>query len=147
MASTVHQIRGHIKGRTLLPFPQQGAAAIEDEEIRVRTSDGRRVNMMTKNAIEGIILKWAHQVSYNNPDSYLVTCDDPSINQVEEVLAKDSAKVLEDGDNPGPLEEIQFWESKRVNLESLFEQMKAKTTRHMASILNVTDSAYYPCFK
>ena len=43
--------------------------------------------------------------------------------------------------------EIQFWESKRVNLESLFEQMKAKTTRHMASILNVTDSAYYPCFK
>ena len=127
LASTVHQIRGHIKGRTLLPFPQQGAAAIEDEEVRVRTSDGRRVNMMTKNAIEGIILKWAHQV--------------------EEVLAKDSAKVLEDGDNPGPLEEIQFWESKRINLESLFEQMKAKTTRHMASILNVTDSAYYPCFK
>ena len=67
--------------------------------------------------------------------------------KVEEVLAKDSTKVLEDGDNPGPLEEIQFWESKRVNLESLFEQMKAKTTRHMASILNVTDSAYYPCFK
>ena len=65
LASTVHQIRGHIKGRTLLPFPQQGAAAIEDEEIRVRTSDGRRVNMMTKNAIEGIILKWAHQVSHN----------------------------------------------------------------------------------
>ena len=63
------------------------------------------------------------------------------------MLSKDSAQVLEDGDNPGPLEEIQFWESKRINLESLFEQMKAKTTRHMASILNVTDSAYYPCFK
>ena len=66
LASTVHQIRGHIKGRTLLPFPQQGAAAIEDEEIRVRTSDGRTVNMMTKNAIEGIILKWAHQVSLHD---------------------------------------------------------------------------------
>ena len=67
--------------------------------------------------------------------------------QVEEVLSKDSAQVLEDGENPGPLEEIKFWESKKVNLESLFEQMKAPTTRNMASILNVTDSAYYPCFK
>ena len=47
----------------MLPFPQQGEAAIEDEEIRVRTSDGERVNMMLKNNIEGIILKWAHQVS------------------------------------------------------------------------------------
>ena len=62
LASTVHQIRGHIKGRTLLPFPQQGANAIEDEEIRVRQSDGKKVNMMLKNNIEGIILKWAHQV-------------------------------------------------------------------------------------
>ena len=34
-----------------------------------------------------------------------------------------------------------------INLESLFEQMKADTTRKMASILNVTDSAYYPTFK
>ena len=51
--------------------------------------------------------------------------------QVEEVLSKDSAQVLEDGDNPGPLEEIKFWESKKVNLESLFEQMKAPTTRNI----------------
>ena len=70
--------------------------------------------------------------------------------------------------------EIHFWEAKSVasktildfeygeklmlsttviniprcrNLESLFEQMKAATTIHMASILNVTDSAYYPCFR
>ena len=62
LASTVHQIRGHIKGRTLLPFPQQGAAAIEDEERKVRESDGKKVNMTLKNNIEGIILKWAHQV-------------------------------------------------------------------------------------
>ena len=61
--------------------------------------------------------------------------------------------------------EIQFWEAKCMNLESLFEQvhyiyfaifvkshdgklqMKANTTRKMASILNVTESAYYPAFK
>ena len=62
LKTTVYQIRGHIKGRTLLPFPQQGAAAIEDEERKVRESDGKKVNMTLKNNIEGIILKWAHQV-------------------------------------------------------------------------------------
>ena len=43
--------------------------------------------------------------------------------------------------------EILFWEAKCMNLESLFEQMKADTTKKMASILDITDSAYYPCFR
>ena len=34
-----------------------------------------------------------------------------------------------------------------MNLESLYEQMKADTTKKMASILDMTDSAYYPCFR
>ena len=49
--------------------------------------------------------------------------------------------------NPGPMVEIHFWEAKCMNLESLFDQMKDDITRKMASILNVTDSAYYPCFR
>ena len=40
---------------------------------------------------------------------------------------------------PGPMTEVRFWEAKCMNLESLFEQMKAPTTRKMASILDVTD--------
>ena len=43
--------------------------------------------------------------------------------QVDEVLSKDSAEELEEGNNPGPMTEIQFWDSKRINLESLFEQV------------------------
>ena len=34
-----------------------------------------------------------------------------------------------------------------MNLESLYEQIKAPTTTKMASILDVTDSAYYPVFR
>ena len=93
----------------------------------MRESDGEYCNMQLKNNIEGIIIKWGYQT--------------------EEVLSKDSAAELADGKTPGPLAEINFWEAKCMNLESLFEQMKAPTTRNMASILNVTDSAYYPCFK
>ena len=43
--------------------------------------------------------------------------------------------------------EIQFWKAKCENLESLYDQMKENTTKKMASILNITDSAYYPSFK
>ena len=83
--------------------------------------------------------------------------------KTDEVLGKDSAEELNKGNNPGPLTEIQFWDAKVIkdvnrlfkirtlsqckNLESLFEQMKSDTTRKMASILNITDSAYYPCFR
>ena len=77
LKTTVYQIRGHIKGKTLLPFPQGAADDIEDEEIKVRESDGKDVNLFMKNNIEGIIIKWGYQT--------------------EEVLSKDSATELADG--------------------------------------------------
>ena len=66
-----------------------------------------------------------------------------------QVLSKDSANLLNSEENkyPGPMTEIKFWEAKCMNLESLYEQMKAQTTKNMASILESTDSAYYPVFR
>ena len=61
LATAVYQIKGHIKGRTLLPFPQ-GAANIDEEERKVRESDGKEVDTMLKNNIEAIVSKWAYQV-------------------------------------------------------------------------------------
>ena len=60
LATAVYQIRGHIKGRTLLPFPQvtlrvkkfsqninaKGSGEIVHEEKRVRESDGKEVRTM-----------------------------------------------------------------------------------------------------
>ena len=43
--------------------------------------------------------------------------------------------------------EIKFWEAKCMNLESLYDQIKAPTTNKMASIMKSTDSAYYPVFR
>ena len=76
--------------------------------------------MTLKNNIEAIIIKWAYQI--------------------DEVLSKDSAEELNVPDEyPGPMTEIHFWEAKCMNLESLYEQIKAPTTTKMASILDVTD--------
>ena len=55
-------------------------------------------------------------------------------------MSKDSGIVLNEPDvYPGPMTEIDFWEAKLMNLESIFEQMKCETTKHMASILQITD--------
>ena len=40
----------------------QGAAMIEEEEKKVRESNGEDCDMLLKNNIEGIIIKWAYQV-------------------------------------------------------------------------------------
>ena len=56
------------------------------------------------------------------------------------MLSKDSGAALNEEDvHPGPMTEIDFWEAKMMNLESIFEQMKCDTTKHMASILQITD--------
>ena len=44
------------------------------------------------------------------------------------------------------LRRILFWEAKCTNLESLYEQLIADTTKKMASILQCTDSAYFPVY-
>ena len=83
-------------------------------------------------------------------NGYLQGCNVPRhtlCSQIDEVLSKDSAEELDKGNNPGPMTEIQFWKAKCENLESLYDQMKENTTKKMASILNITDSAYYPSFK
>ena len=43
--------------------------------------------------------------------------------KVDEVLSMECDKDLEEGRNPGPMVEIEFWEAKCRNLESLFEQV------------------------
>ena len=45
------------------PFlKQQGAKRVAEEEKKVRESNGEECNMLLKNTIEGIIIKWAHQI-------------------------------------------------------------------------------------
>ena len=67
--------------------------------------------------------------------------------QTDEVLSKDSGEELQAGGHPGPLTEVNFWQEKYDNLVSLYEQMEGEVTQKMASILNSTDSAYFPSFK
>jgi dynein heavy chain len=43
--------------------------------------------------------------------------------------------------------EIDFWNSRLKNLECIYNQLRDPRVKKMASILELTDSAYFPCFK
>ena len=46
----------------MIKVSMQGLNDIEDEERRIRENAGGNFDMILKTNIEGIIVKWAHQV-------------------------------------------------------------------------------------
>jgi dynein heavy chain len=43
--------------------------------------------------------------------------------------------------------EIDFWNSRLKNLESIYDQLRDPRVKSMASVLELTDSVYFPFFK
>ena len=54
-------------------------------------------------AVESVVIDWCHQV--------------------RDVLSKNSAQPLLQGENPGPLVEINFWKARCADLESVVDQV------------------------
>ena len=52
--------------------------------------------------IEGIVIKWTHQV--------------------KSVLELKSNEAIKDGKNPGPQEELKFWSELTSNLQCIYDQ-------------------------
>lgn len=67
--------------------------------------------------------------------------------QIQEVIKSDSAAPLEEGLNPGPMVEIDFWQAKSANLSSIYHQLGDEKIQKIARILESSQSTYYPAFK
>ena len=78
-------------------------------------------------AIESVVIDWTHQI--------------------RDVLKKDSAQPLLEGQHPSPMVEIEFWKAKAQNLECIYEQLNNPKVRMMAQMLERANSSYYPSFK
>ncbi|KAG7159120.1 Dynein beta chain, ciliary-like 3 [Homarus americanus] len=87
---------------------------------------GEMTDSQLKSAIEGVVIKWVHQV--------------------EEVLTQDTEDLAGPDYFPKPLEEILFWGKRRENLTHISNQLRDKKVRMMSNMLEVTESAYYPAF-
>ena len=77
--------------------------------------------------METVVIEWSHQL--------------------QDVLKKDSAQPLLDGKNPTPLVECDFWKARMLDLESIMDQLTEKKARKMTSLLEKTQSSYYPSLK
>ena len=67
--------------------------------------------------------------------------------QVRDVLSRSSAQPLLQGANPGPLVELDFWKARRVDLESVVDQLCSEKVVKMSQLLEKTMSSYYPAYR
>lgn len=77
--------------------------------------------------VEGIVIDWSRQI--------------------HDVLKKNSAQPLLEGKNPGPLVEIEFWDARRADLESIADQLCVDKVTKMGHLLEKALSSYYPAFQ
>ncbi len=77
--------------------------------------------------METVVIEWSHQL--------------------QDVLQKNSAQALLDGKHPGPLVECDFWRARMLDLESIMDQLTESKARKMTSLLERTQSSYYPSLK
>ena len=80
-----------------------------------------------KSEVEGFVIKWSQEV--------------------DEVLSMESQKEIEEGKNPGPEVEIQFWQMRFANLQNLHDQLTSNLSKSMVNILKLTKSGYLVLFR
>ncbi|XP_066247509.1 dynein beta chain, ciliary [Euwallacea similis] len=101
-----------------------GVERVSEVEKALTDSEGEICDLYLKSGIEGVVMKWASQIN--------------------DVLANDSSdKVV----NAVPSVEIEFWCQRLRNLQYVYEQLREPRVRSMGIILEITNSAYYSCFK
>ncbi|KAJ3023806.1 hypothetical protein HKX48_000940 [Thoreauomyces humboldtii] len=67
--------------------------------------------------------------------------------QIKEVIKSSSAAPLEEGLNPGPMVEIEFWAAKAANLRSVHLQLTDEKIQKISRLLESSKSTYYPAFR
>lgn len=97
------------------------------EKYFLSFSNGEQLDLELKSAIEESIIKWSSIIN--------------------DVMKEKSCLGMGDGEHPVPLREVAFWEKRLKTLESVYEQLRDPRVKKMASILELTESVYYSCFK
>uniref|UniRef100_H3BBD5 Dynein axonemal heavy chain 17 n=1 Tax=Latimeria chalumnae TaxID=7897 RepID=H3BBD5_LATCH len=116
---------GQIKGKTLLPLPENSHILDPSKIIKERSVLPVDRNLL--HTIETVVIEWTHQI--------------------KDVMSKDSAQPLLDGLNPLPKVEFEFWNSRLVNIESINEQLLSPKACKIAEIVEKSKSSYWPTLK
>ncbi|XP_035386791.1 dynein heavy chain 11, axonemal isoform X1 [Electrophorus electricus] len=120
LSNKVSVVKGQVYGKTVLPVPAVAGKTEDSLEsfLRPRTA---------VHAVESMVINWTRLI--------------------QKVLKEDSADLILKGLNPEPMTELDFWRSRKKNIENIYEQIQSPAIQKMVRILEVADSSYYPCFK
>lgn len=104
-----------------------GELFFNDEEENVfkfyLNSDGTPLTLQMKNKLEGMVIKWCHQI--------------------DDVI---STKPPNMSLNPVPSDEYKYWHQRHENLENIHSQVTAQGIDTILTILKSIDSVYYSSF-
>eukprot|EP00842_Homolaphlyctis_polyrhiza_P004027 jgi/Hompol1/4625/HPOL_003762-RA len=67
--------------------------------------------------------------------------------QIKDVIKSSSSAPLDEGLNPGPMVEIDFWAAKAANLKSIHQQLTDEKIQKISKVLQASKSTYYPAFQ
>jgi dynein heavy chain len=114
MLAALQITEGQCKGDVFLPLPMD-----KDTSSESKTFDQKdRVHVL-----EGCLITWTKQI--------------------KNVLSQDPEVLLnEDKSHPGPISELEFWESKSKNLNSIFNQLQGERIRKVLRFLDQAKSTY-----
>jgi len=115
--SNLYITLGQTKGKTLLPLPP-GQDTIPVEKA---AHDKDRVH-----SLESAVVTWTRQI--------------------KNILKQDPENHLQNSQSMGPQMEIEFWQKKARDLNSIHEQLISAKIRKVVKILEITKSTYFPAF-
>ncbi|XP_028130568.2 dynein beta chain, ciliary-like [Diabrotica virgifera virgifera] len=124
--NTVEQVTGAMKSITILPIPSEMRNVFE-AVLGLHETNGEEVDFVLKNALENAVMKWS------------TVCN--------EVLNQSSSIVFADGANPTPTNEINFWNSRKKNLQSIYDQLTDLRVQKAGEFLELTNSSCLTMFK
>ncbi|KAJ2944771.1 hypothetical protein O0L34_g1660 [Tuta absoluta] len=124
LRSLMHLVRGDLTTEVVLPMP----TGVEDCDFMESQEYLTNIDVQLKTNIEGAVIKWARQIyDFLQQDSYTAGC-------------KQQKKSL-------PLDEINFYQQRLVNLEGIYMQLRDPRVRRMVLYLEKANSVYMDCFK
>nr|CAH7754609.1 unnamed protein product [Callosobruchus chinensis] len=123
--NTVDQIRGAMKSQTILPMPQGIQDVFQACQAYQESEDN--VNYFLKGNLENAVMKWS--------------------NLINDIIKQSSLITFAEGANPTPRNEIDFWNARNKNLESIYDQLGDPRVKKMGEYLELTRSTYSGTFK
>ncbi|XP_053327234.1 dynein axonemal heavy chain 11-like [Spea bombifrons] len=113
-------LQGLASGRTFLPLPTFLERSEEDMDFM---SPHERI---TLHSMETLVIQWTHQIT--------------------DVLKRDSAHKILQGEHPGPATELEFWLMQKEDLLGVHSQLQNPEIQKVVGILQSKRSSYYSSF-